>query len=172
MNISGWLLLAKPDCRLPADSGELFEKRGFANVILSASGQELHTHKRVLSAKSYVFLVLFRHDIVTYSRVLFTLELYCTLKFYTQLVIALRTQRVRPICSSPRTQLTTVIQSTTLGTHVQVHPGRSRNTNSLFKPTAVRRQIHTHVLTRAISKPHCLYQKQHKDNNAVERPSV
>jgi speckle-type POZ protein len=64
MNISGWLLLAKPDCSLSADSGELFEKQGFADVILSASGRELHAHKAVLSARSSVSSVLFRHDML------------------------------------------------------------------------------------------------------------
>jgi speckle-type POZ protein len=64
MNISGWLLLVKPDCSLSADSGQLFEKRGFADVILSANGRKLHAHKAVLSARSSVFSVLFRHDIL------------------------------------------------------------------------------------------------------------
>jgi hypothetical protein len=80
------------------------------------------------SSKSIIF------NIVTYSGVLFTMELYCTTKFNTQLLITIN--------SAPNT--TNLFRL-------------SNTTQSLFKPTGVRRQIHTHVLTRAISKPNWRY---------------
>jgi hypothetical protein len=78
--------------------------------------------------------IALRNSIPNVPGVLFTMELYCTTKFNTQLLI----------------------------TH-----NSAPNTKSLFKPTGVHRQIHTHVLTRAISKPHCLYQSKFEDNHPV-----
>jgi speckle-type POZ protein len=64
MNIPGRQPLVKPLCSLSDDFCKLFESQDFADVILSASGQQLHAHKAVLSTRSPVFLAMFRHDML------------------------------------------------------------------------------------------------------------
>jgi hypothetical protein len=49
--------LVMPGHSLSQDIGMLFENKNFSDVILSASGCELHAHKAVLAARSPVFAV-------------------------------------------------------------------------------------------------------------------